>query len=215
MSLMKSVNVVVRTLVISDLFFFLSLGLLTPIFAVFILENIDGHIEVIGTAVSIYWLARLVSTVPVSRLMDRIKGHRDEYYFLVFGTFMVSFVPLMLIFANTKLDLFLIQIFHGLVASMAVQSWRILFTSYIDKPVMGYEWSLEDVGICISTGLSASIGTFLVHTYGFNVLFYTMFSLSLLSTIILATLYRVKKIFKKPFFRTDNQSSPFKMDSVK
>ncbi len=211
----KPINIVIRTLILSDFFFFFSLGLLAPLYAVFVLENISENIEVIGYAVSIYWISRLVSTVPVSFFMDKLKGHRDEYYFLIFGTFFVSLVPVLLLFATNALHIYFIQIFNGLSAAMAVQSWRILFTSYIDKSKMGFEWSLEDVGICISTALSASVGAFIVSHFGFKALFLSMFFLGLTSTLILVTLFRVKKLFKIPIFHQTNETSPFKMDSIK
>jgi predicted MFS family arabinose efflux permease len=215
MSIKSPINTVIKTLIASDFFFFFSLGLLAPLYAVFVLENIDSRIEIIGYAVSIYWMIRLFSTIPISYIMDKIKGHKDEYYFLVFGTFFVSLVPLLLIWADNPLHLFLIQIFNGFSATIAVQAWRILFTSYIDKSMVGFEWALEDVGVCLSTAISASVGAYVVSHFGFNILFFLMFGLGLTGTVILVTLYRVKELFKVPFFKDPNQSSPFKIDSIK
>lgn len=211
----KSINTVIKTLIASDFFFFFSIGLLAPLYAIFVLENIENRIEIVGYAVSIYWLSRMIFTVPVSHIMDKIKGNRDEYYFLVFGTFFVSLIPILLIFAENPLHLFLIQFLHGLFATISVQAWRILFTTYIDKSVIGFEWAIEDLGICLATAISASVGAYIVNKFGFDYLFLSMFLLGLTSTTILVTLYRVKKLFKIPFFKDPNQSSPFKMDSIK
>ncbi|MDX9970473.1 MAG: MFS transporter [Candidatus Gracilibacteria bacterium] len=212
----KHINKIIKTLIFSDFFLFFGIGLLTPIFALFIMENIENKIEIVGYATTIYWLTRLVATIPVSRIMDKIKGHRDEYYFLVFGTFFVAFVPLLLLMAKDPLHLYLIQVFNGVAMSMAVQSWRILFTTFIDKPMMGFEWSVEDVGISISTAISASLGAFIVKLFGFPVLLASMFLLELVGTLFLVFLYRSKKIFTKPApSLSDVDKAPLKIDSIK
>ncbi len=72
------VNRVIRLLVLSDFLLFFSIGLLAPIFAVFILKSIDGSsLRVIGIGGACYWIARTLSTVPLSKLMDRTDGERD------------------------------------------------------------------------------------------------------------------------------------------
>ena len=70
----SNINKMIRALIVSDFFLFFSTGLLAPIFAVFILNNIENKIEIIGFAVSSYWLTRVVTVVPFSRLMDKMKG---------------------------------------------------------------------------------------------------------------------------------------------
>jgi len=86
----NNVNKIIRALIVSDFFLFFSIGLLAPIFAVFILNNIANKIEVIGYAVAAYWAARVISVVPFSRLMDKMTGEMDEYFFMILGTMIVS-----------------------------------------------------------------------------------------------------------------------------
>ena len=89
------VNRVIRLLVVSDFVLNFAFGLLAPIFAVFILQNIEGSsLKVIGLATAFYWAARVSSTVPLSRLMDRTDGERDEFYFVIVGSFIISSIPL-------------------------------------------------------------------------------------------------------------------------
>ena len=74
-----SVNLIVRILVLSDFFMFFSVGLLGPIYAVFVLDKIPGAgLEIVGFATAIYWMSRVISVIPLSRLMDKIKGEKDE-----------------------------------------------------------------------------------------------------------------------------------------
>ncbi|MDP2932744.1 MAG: MFS transporter [bacterium] len=188
------VNRVIRHLVISDFVLNFAFGLLSPIFAVFVLKNIDGgSLRVIGLAVTFYWIARTVTTVPLSRFLDRTNGERDEFYFIVIGSFIMSSVPLFYLFASLPWHIYLIQFVLGLANSMAVPAWRILFTDHIDRGRIGFEWSLEDIAIGTSVAISAYLGSVLADEFGFRVVFVILAILGYLATMILMRLYRDAK----------------------
>jgi MFS family permease len=169
-------------------------GLLAPIFAVFVLKNIKGgSLEVIGLATTFYWIARTASTVPLSRFMDRTNGERDEFYFVVAGTFIMSSVPLFYLFASLSWHIYLIQFILGLANSMAVPAWRILFTDHIDRGRTGYEWSLDDIAIGTSIAISAYLGSILASKFGFRVVFILLAILGYLATLVLSRLYSEAK----------------------
>jgi len=211
----NTVNRVIRTLIVSDFFLFFSMGLLAPIFAVFILQNVENKIEVIGYSVSIYWLVRVLTVVPFSHLMDKMKGEMDEYYFMIVGTFITSCVPLFFIFSTEAWHIYLLQIVNGLANSMAVPAWRILFTNHIDSRIVGFEWSLEDVGVGIATAASASIGAFIADKYGFNTLFVVITCFGLIGTFILMPLSQKKRSIIKELFYRQSDKAPFKIDDIK
>jgi len=55
--MLKSINKVIKVLVLSDLALLFGWGLITPILAIFITESIKGgDARVAGVAVGIYWL---------------------------------------------------------------------------------------------------------------------------------------------------------------
>lgn len=188
------VSRVIRHLVISDFVLNFAFGLLAPIFAVFVLKNIDGSsLKVIGLATTFYWIARTVSTVPLSRFMDRTNGERDEFYFLIVGTFVMSSVPLFYLFVSLPWHIYLIQFILGLANSMAVPAWRILFTDHIDRGRTGFEWSLEDIAIGVSVGVSAYLGSLLADKFGFRIVFILLAILGYFATLILSRLYTEAK----------------------
>lgn len=209
-----AVNRIIRALIISDFFLFFGLGLLAPIFAIFILEHIENRLEVVGIAAAVYWATRVLLVIPLSRLMDKRKGHADEYLFMICGTFLISLVPLFYIFATTALHIYLIQVLYGLASSMAVPAWRILFTNYIDKPLIGFEWSLEDVGIGIATATSAIIGAYIADLWGFKVLFTLISLFGMCGTAIVFYIYAVSpdSLIRLP--RRDGEA-PLKVDTIK
>jgi hypothetical protein len=51
-----SINRFVRTLIASDFFLFFAVGLLAPIFAVFVLENVTDRLEVVGYCYPSFWI---------------------------------------------------------------------------------------------------------------------------------------------------------------
>lgn len=194
----NSVNKVIRYLVAYDFVLNFAFGLLAPIFAVFILGKIEGStIKVIGTAMAFYWLARILSTVPLSRFMDRTDGERDEFYFIIAGTLIVSTVPLLLILVEVPWHLYLIQFCHGLANSMAVPGWRILFTDHIDKGKTGFEWSMDDIGVGIAVGGSAYLGSILAYHFGYVPLLVMLSILGYISILFLIPLYSEFKTLRE------------------
>lgn len=162
------INRVIRYLIAYDFVLNFAFGLLAPIFAVFILQNVEGSsLKVIGTATSIYWLARILSATPLSRFMDRTDGERDEFYFILTGATIVATIPILLIFARATWHLYLIQFIYGLANSMAVPAWRILWTDHLDKGRTGFEWSMEDIAVGVAIGSSAYLGSLLADAFGF------------------------------------------------
>ncbi len=183
------INRVIRYLIAYDFVLNFAFGLLAPIFAVFVLQNVaNASLQVIGTATGIYWFARIISTTPLSRFMDRTDGERDEFYFTIVGTLIISTVPILLIFARVPWQLYLIQFIYGLANSMAVPGWRILFTDHIDKGATGYEWSVEDVAIGIAVGSSAYLGSLLADKFGFVPVLILLAGLGYVSTVLLIPL---------------------------
>jgi MFS family permease len=188
------INRVIRLLVTSDLALNFALGLLSPIFAIFILKNIAGSsLRVVGLAASCYWIARVISTVPLSKFMDRTDGEKDEFYFVIIGTFIMSSIPLIYLLIKSPLQLYLVQFIYGLAGSMAVPAWRILFTDHIDRGKTGYEWSLEDIAIGCSAALSAFVGSALAERFGFQLVLILLSMLGYVSTILLVPIYQNAK----------------------
>lgn len=188
------VNRVIKKLVLSDLLLNFAFGLLAPIFAVFILKEIESSsLRVVGLATTFYWIARTLTTVPLSKFLDRTDGERDEFYFLVIGSFMMSSIPLFFLLAEAPWHVYLIQFISGLSASMAVPSWRILFTDHLDRGSTGYEWSLEDIAIGVSVGISAFFGSLLADKFGFTIVFIFVAMLGYLGTMVLIPISRDAK----------------------
>ncbi|MDP3954569.1 MAG: MFS transporter [bacterium] len=195
-----------------DFVFGFALGLLMPFLSVFVLQDIEGGtLKVAGLAFTAYWVARLVTTIPFSRFMDRTDGERDEFYFMVIGTALVATLILFYIWASKPWHIYLIQALIGIANSMAVPGWRILFTDHLDKGKVGLEWSFDDVVIGLATAASAYLGGVIAEKYGFDTLFIVISILSYLGAIILIPAW--KNIKKKPK-EIDRLGVPTKVQST-
>lgn len=66
MRIMKSINKVIKTLIMADLTFLSAFGFLGPIFAVFVVKQIaGGSLQVVGFAATIYWLIKSILQLPI------------------------------------------------------------------------------------------------------------------------------------------------------
>ena len=190
------ISKVVKNLLVYDFTFSFALGLLIPFLSVFVLQDIEGGtLKVAGLSFTIYWIARVLTTTPLSRFMDRTDGERDEYFFLIAGTVLVSTLILFLILATKPWHLYAVQALIGVSNSMAVPGWRILFTDHLDKGKVGLEWSFDDVAIGLSTAFSAYLGAIIADNYGFKTLFVLISILGYTSAIIIIPAWDgIKKI---------------------
>ncbi|MFH1769399.1 MAG: MFS transporter [Parcubacteria group bacterium] len=184
------VNMVIRKLVVADFLFWFSPGMLTPVFAVFVLENIENSkLEMVGIAFAMYWLARVLTTVPISRFMDRTRGKKDEFFFLLAGALMWAIVPLFFLLATLPIHLYIIQFLLGIAGSLQIPAWRILFTYHIDKEKIGYEWSLDDLSVGVATGTAAFVGSFIASRLGFDYVFVALSAVYLIGAVVVASMY--------------------------
>jgi len=185
-----NISLVTRILVLSDFFLFFSTGLLSPIYAVFVLDKIHGSsLQIIGIATAIFWASRVISVIPLSHIMDKIKGERDEYYFMLIGTLLISSTPLVYIFATQVWHIYLVQFINGIAFSMIVPAWRVIFTKNLNHERISYEWSLDDVGVGVATAISAIVGSFVAQRFGFDVLFMFISVVGSFSILVLLVIY--------------------------
>ncbi|GAH48577.1 unnamed protein product, partial [marine sediment metagenome] len=70
---LHGMNPVIKVLTISDFLIISGFGLITPIFAVFVTDTIEGGtLAVVGIAAAIYLLARSIGQIPVGAIIDKI-----------------------------------------------------------------------------------------------------------------------------------------------
>lgn len=184
------INKVIRILVLGDIMFFSAFGLIGPIFAIFVTNQIAGAtIATVGFAATINLLTRALLQMPVARYIDRRKGEKDDFFFMVAGSTLISIVPFIYLFVETPIHLYMVQVILGIGGALTNPGWFAIFTRHIDKGKEGTEWTLENVGIGLVSAGAAALGGIFAERFGFHNLFLTVGILSLVGLIIQISLY--------------------------
>ncbi|MBI2097245.1 MAG: MFS transporter [Candidatus Sungbacteria bacterium] len=184
------INPIVRMLVISDFFILAGLGFIGPMLPIFIVNQIPGgDVRAAGFAAAIY-MAMWVFQIPIGRYLDRTKGERDDYTFLVAGAFITSAALFLFSVAETPWHIYLIQALAGLGRAIDLPAWYSIFTRKVDKKREGYEWGVENVTAALSVGFVSAIAGLIAEAYGFRALFILAGAASFIGALVLFFLYR-------------------------
>ena len=166
------INHVIKTLILSDFYLNIGLGLFGPIFAIFVTKQIQGgSIEVVGFAAGITQLVKVILEIPIARYLDKNHGEYDDFYSMIFGGVLISLAPFWYIFASQTYHIYLIQASYGVGLAFLVPPWYAIFSRHLDKLHENIEWSFESVAIGIATAVSAAIGGVMANRFGFNTVF--------------------------------------------
>ncbi len=186
----KIINKIIKVLIISDFFLNLGWGLLSPVFALFVLQKITFEdpakaAAVAGFAALFYWITKSLIEIPIGRFLDKHDGEKDDLWFMVIGLFIVGFVPLGYLFSSEPWHIYLFQVIHAVGMAMALPSWLAIFTRHIDKGKEAFEWSMETTSISMGAGIAGGLGGIMASVFGFNVLFIFVSVLTLFSAFLL------------------------------
>lgn len=192
-------------LILSDILILSSFGLIGPIFAVFITENlIGGTIVTAGLATSIFLVVKSSVQLPLSKYF--IDEEKYKTHSLVAGTFLIIVVPFMYLAAKNVILIFAAQAIYGLGAALAYPSWFSLFTKYMDRRHSGFEYTIWSTGVGLGSAFTAYFGAQLAHVFGFRTLFLFVGIVAFLGFLLLIVLDRLES--RKPlkisygFFKT-------------
>lgn len=188
--MLKIINKIVKVLIMSDFFLNLGWGLLSPVFAIFILEKITtgGPLEaakIAGFAALSYWITKSLLEIPIGHFLDKRHGEKDDFWFMIIGTFITALVPIGYLFSSMPWHIYSFQIIHAIGMAMTLPSWLAIFTRHIDKGREAFEWSMETTSIGAGAGIAGGVGGIMAGIFGFNILFIFVSALTVVSTILL------------------------------
>lgn len=188
--MLKSVNKVIKFLISSDLVLNSGWGLISPIFAIFIIERIQGgDVKVAGIAAAIYWIVKSSLQLPIGRYLDKNHGEKDDFYCMFIGTFLAGLVPFGFLFAFLPWHIYFLQFLFGVSMAMAIPSWSAIFSRHLDRGQEAFEWGLESTALGMGAGIAAALGGILVATIGFEIIFILVGVLTILSSFLLIFIY--------------------------
>jgi len=95
------INKIIKYLIFGDLVFEASWRLISPVFAIFVVEKIvGGSLAVVGLASTIYLILFSFVRIPFSIYLDKRKGESDDFWSMFFGFLISSFLSFFYIFSK-------------------------------------------------------------------------------------------------------------------
>jgi len=177
---------VVRFLIISDTVISGAVGLLGPIFALFIEDFIIGsNPAVVGLAAGIFLLTKSVLQIPIAHLIDRIRGEKDDFWLMFICFLIISIIPLSYLIISLPWHLYLTQFILGVFTAFTFPTYMAIFTRHIDKGKEGTAWGVYFTLTDLVGAALAGLGGFLVIAFGFPVLIITVSVVSLIGSLLL------------------------------
>lgn len=166
------INKVVKVLILSDFFLQGAWGFITPLFAVFLIENISGGtLKAVGATAGIYWLSKSLVQPFFARYLDKTDGERDDFIFLIAGLYIANLIPLGYLLASKIWHIYLLEFIRAMAMGWVVPSWAALLTRHIDKGKEAFSWSIESTTIGLAAGTAAIIAGWLAYAVGFKIIF--------------------------------------------
>ena len=187
-------NKIIKYLVYSDLVFYTGWGLISPIFAIFILDSIiGGNAFVVGMAAAIHLVVRSLLRIPFGMKAD--KSQKVSYQFMLWGLLIAALVPLGYIFSSEVWHIYIFQAVLGASLAMSTAGWACIFTRHMDKGKESTEWGIDAVAVGLGPGIAAAVGGVTVTYFSFNYVFVVVTLAGLFGTLVL--LFVKKDILKQ------------------
>ncbi len=177
-------NKIVKYLVLSDLVFYSGWGLISPIFAIFLLNSIVGGTAfVVGMAAGINLIFRSILRVPFGVMSD--KSQKTAFHLMFWGLLIAAFVPLGYIYASLPMHIYLLQFILGASLAMSSGGWTALFSRHMDKGKESTEWGYDAVAVGLGPGIAGILGGAAVTYFGFQSVFVGVTLLGLIGVFML------------------------------
>ncbi|MDQ5954831.1 MAG: hypothetical protein QG583_759 [Patescibacteria group bacterium] len=160
-------------------------NLVGSFYAVFV-RGIGGDVLDIGYSVTLYSILTGVLIIWIGKLSDRINSAKiTTLGFVLFAIGSFGYI-----FISAPYQLFILQVIFAIGTACLSAPLSALFAKYINKENAGLQWALDSGGQKIITGVSVFVGTFIISSFGFKILFLVMGTLQLLSALIQMTLQK-------------------------
>jgi len=161
-------NRTLKLLMISDIFIFSGFGLVSPILAVFIKDDlVGGTLFAAGVSSAIFLITHAILQIAFAHYFNP----KDRFWMLWLGTLFIVFVPFGYIFSKSIYHIFFVQLIYGIGAGFAYPSWYSLFSSHLDRGQQGFQWSVYNSSVSVGTAITAAVGAFLAEKIGFQLVF--------------------------------------------
>lgn len=184
-------NRVVKTLIAADVALITGIGFITPVFAIFIADSIQGgNAQVAGFAAAIYWIVKAIFVIPFGKYIDRTHGEKDDFYFIVVGQLFAAAAVFGYLFASLPWHVYALQTLYGIGIAMNVPGYTAVFTRHIDHGREAFDWSVHSSLVGFGAGASGAIGGWIANQFGFTTLFIVVGAFLVIASFIPLLIYQ-------------------------
>lgn len=168
-----------RVLLFSDSFINLALGMIGPIYAIFV-EEIGGDMLNASWAYFAYMFSAGFVMYIISKWEDKVK-HKESL--IVLGYVLTNVGCFSYIFVSNQAMLLMTQIILGISMAVLDPAFDSVYAHYTSKKEEASDWGIWEAMNYIVTALAAIIGGYIASEFGFRILFIVMFIFSLAGTM--------------------------------
>jgi len=160
-------------------------GFVSPIFAIFLTENIKGgNVEVAGFAAAVYWIVECLVVIPAGKYLDKNHGEKDDLLFIVIGNLLAALAVLGYIFSSLPWHIYILEGIYAVGMGMNIPGYTAIFTRHIDKGKEAFSWSVRSASVAVGSGVAGALGGVIAYRFGFNTLFTGVIIFVLLSAFL-------------------------------
>ncbi len=168
---------------------YLSVGMLGPLFAVFA-QKVGGSVLDITWAWASYLIVSGIGIMVIGRISDYFP--RGKEIFLVCGYAINTVFTFAYLFVSNPFELLLVQVGFGLGNTFSTGPWGALYDEHTDGKNDGFIWGAASGQSAISTGVAMILGGLIVTYYSFDLLFATMGILQVCTLVYTARLLKYR-----------------------
>ncbi|MFC1685614.1 MFS transporter [Nanoarchaeota archaeon] len=184
MSTTKSRNIRnLRIFTFSNSLMAFAFGLFGPFYFIFI-NDLGGSIENFGIAAGLLVLSGALTSLIAGRYSDKF-GRKP---FLIAGGYISALVVLLYTVIGSLWQLYALQIFSGLIAALFETSESALLGDITTKKERGKDLGKYEAFVGIAEAFAIFIGGFLAGRFGFEIVFYIVSIIFIISTTIMLRL---------------------------
>lgn len=158
----------------------LAFGLFGPFYLIFI-NDIGGSVENFGIAVGLVVLAGALISLVAGKYSDSI-GRKP---LLIIGGYASAIIVFLYTVIGSIWQLYLLQIFSGLIISVFETAESAYLADITEKQKRGHDIGKYDAYVGFAEALAIFAGGFLAGKFGFEIIFYVVSIIFVISTTVM------------------------------